>query len=214
MILAGSGVVAGTHDPGRLRHGERLSDAGRHAAQFPRHGLPRDQAVADRFGTALFLAHASAAARCEDRPGAKSSLAVGTGRRDASRMSPSATIPRRAILRGVSFSRRRPGAAVAIVGPSGAGKSTVSRLLFRFYDVDRRRAITIDGQDLQRPSPRTACAPPSASFPRTRCCSTTVHRLQHRLRPTRERRPAEIERRGAAWRSMQDFMLARPARRL
>ena len=27
------------------------------------------------------------------------------------------------------------GKTVAIVGPSGAGKSTISRLLFRFYDV-------------------------------------------------------------------------------
>ena len=32
------------------------------------------------------------------------------------------------------------GQTVAIVGPSGAGKSTMSRLLYRFYDVDRRHA--------------------------------------------------------------------------
>jgi len=37
---------------------------------------------------------------------------------------------------------------VAIVGPSGAGKSTVSRLLFRFYDVTGGR-ILIDGQDIR-----------------------------------------------------------------
>jgi ATP-binding cassette subfamily B protein len=37
---------------------------------------------------------------------------------------------------------------VAIVGPSGAGKSTISRLLFRFYDVTGGR-IEIDGQDLR-----------------------------------------------------------------
>ena len=37
---------------------------------------------------------------------------------------------------------------MAIVGPSGAGKSTISRLLFRFYDVQRGR-ITIDGQDVR-----------------------------------------------------------------
>jgi len=41
-----------------------------------------------------------------------------------------------------------PGHKVAIVGPSGAGKSTVSRLLFRFYDVTNGR-ILIDGQDIR-----------------------------------------------------------------
>ncbi|MGH6932813.1 MAG: ABCB family ABC transporter ATP-binding protein/permease [Dongiaceae bacterium] len=55
--------------------------------------------------------------------------------------------PRRPILKDVSFSVP-PGRTVAIVGPSGAGKSTISRLLFRFYDVNAGR-ITIDGQDIR-----------------------------------------------------------------
>ena len=37
---------------------------------------------------------------------------------------------------------------VAIVGPSGAGKSTISRILFRFYDIGDGR-VTIDGQDIR-----------------------------------------------------------------
>ena len=40
------------------------------------------------------------------------------------------------------------GHTVAIVGPSGAGKSTISRLLFRFYEVTCGR-ILIDGQDIR-----------------------------------------------------------------
>jgi len=55
--------------------------------------------------------------------------------------------PRRPILKEVSFTAH-PGETVAIVGPTGAGKSTISRLLFRFYDVTDG-TITIDGQDVR-----------------------------------------------------------------
>ena len=41
------------------------------------------------------------------------------------------------------------GTTTAFVGPTGAGKSTVSRLLFRFYDVDAGQ-ILVDGQDIAR----------------------------------------------------------------
>jgi ATP-binding cassette subfamily B protein len=55
--------------------------------------------------------------------------------------------PDRQILKGLSFDVPA-GKTVAIVGPSGAGKSTISRLLFRLYDVSGGR-ITIDGQDIR-----------------------------------------------------------------
>jgi ATP-binding cassette subfamily B protein len=55
--------------------------------------------------------------------------------------------PDRTILKGVSFTVP-PGRKLAIVGPTGAGKSTISRLLFRFYDVGSGR-ITIDGHDIR-----------------------------------------------------------------
>lgn len=53
----------------------------------------------------------------------------------------------RPILKDVEF-EVPAGKTIAIVGPSGAGKSTISRLLFRFYDVTGG-AVEIDGQDVR-----------------------------------------------------------------
>ncbi len=56
--------------------------------------------------------------------------------------------PARRILKGINF-EVPAGKTVAVVGPSGAGKSTISRLLFRFYDLSGGR-ILIDGQDIAK----------------------------------------------------------------
>ncbi len=53
----------------------------------------------------------------------------------------------RGILDNISF-RIPAGKTLAIVGPSGAGKSTISRILFRFYDISAGRVL-IDGQDIR-----------------------------------------------------------------
>jgi len=53
----------------------------------------------------------------------------------------------RPILENVSFSIS-PGQTVAVVGPTGAGKSTLSRILFRFYDIESG-SVKIDGLDMR-----------------------------------------------------------------
>ena len=55
--------------------------------------------------------------------------------------------PERIVLKGISFTVPA-GKTVAMVGPSGAGKSTISRILYRFYDI-KSGSVTIDGQDIR-----------------------------------------------------------------
>jgi ABC-type transport system involved in Fe-S cluster assembly fused permease/ATPase subunit len=81
----------------------------------------------------------------EDRPGAKP-LTVTSGAIRFEGVS-FAYEPERPILKNLSF-EVPAGKTVAVVGPSGAGKSTISRLLFRFYDVTGGR-ILVDGQDIR-----------------------------------------------------------------
>jgi ABC-type transport system involved in Fe-S cluster assembly fused permease/ATPase subunit len=80
-----------------------------------------------------------------DRPGAKP-LRVENGAIKFNHVS-FAYEPGRPILKDVTF-EVPAGKMVAIVGPSGAGKSTISRILFRFYDL-ARGTVTIDGQNIK-----------------------------------------------------------------
>ncbi len=93
--------------------------------------LGRTQDISDRAGAALLPA------RLEEAPAATLRFEdVCFGYR-----------PDHQILHGVSFSVPA-GGRVAIVGATGAGKSTISRLLFRFYDVSDGR-VMVDGHDLR-----------------------------------------------------------------
>jgi len=81
----------------------------------------------------------------KDEPGAKAlQVTAGRGQFDNVHF---AYDPERKILQGLSF-EVPAGKTIAIVGPSGAGKSTISRLLFRLYEVSGGR-ILIDGQDIR-----------------------------------------------------------------
>ena len=53
----------------------------------------------------------------------------------------------RKILNDISFDMP-PGKTLAVVGPTGAGKSTLSRILFRFYDISSG-SVKIDGVDIR-----------------------------------------------------------------
>jgi ATP-binding cassette subfamily B protein len=90
-----------------------------------------EQEIADKPGAAALAAHLS-----EDSAGEVVFEDVQFGYQ-----------PNRTILKGVNFTVPA-GGKLAIVGPTGAGKSTISRLLFRFYDVTAGR-ILIDGQDIR-----------------------------------------------------------------
>ncbi len=80
-----------------------------------------------------------------DRPGAQP-LRVKDGRIEFKNVS-FAYDPERPVLNNVSF-EVPAGKMVAIVGASGAGKSTISRILFRFYEVSGGKVL-IDGQDIR-----------------------------------------------------------------
>lgn len=86
-----------------------------------------------------------------DKPGAKPlQVTSGTLRFEDVSFSYEAARP---ILKNVSF-EVPAGKMVAIVGPSGAGKSTISRILFRFYDIQSGR-VTIDGQNIRDVTQKT-----------------------------------------------------------
>ena len=113
--------------------------------------------------------------------------------------------PRRALLADVSFTIPE-GRTLAIVGPSGAGKSTVSRLLFRFYDVDGG-AVRIDGQDVRQVAKSSLRAAIGIVPQDTVLFNDTVYYNIAYGRP--DATPAEVER-AARLARIHDFIVSTP----
>ena len=112
---------------------------------------------------------------------------------------------RRPVLKGISFTVPA-GKTVAIVGPTGAGKSTISRLLYRFYDVTGGR-ILIDGQDIRDITQKSLRASIGIVPQDTVLFNDTVYYNISYGRP--DATPAEVENAGRLAR-IHDFLTSQP----
>jgi len=113
--------------------------------------------------------------------------------------------PERTILKGISFVVPA-GKRVAIVGPSGAGKSTISRLLFRYYDVGGG-AVEIDGQDVREVAQASLRAAIGIVPQDTVLFNDTIYHNIAYGRPSAS--PAEVER-AARLARIHDFVASLP----
>lgn len=143
MLLAARGVVAGYHTIGEFVMINALMIQLYIPLNFM--GMVYREIKQGLVDLENMFALLQVAPEIKDKPGAKP-LNVSKGDIRFENVS-FAYEPDRQILKDLSF-EVPPGKMVAIVGPSGAGKSTISRILFRFYDIQSGH-VTIDGQDIR-----------------------------------------------------------------
>ena len=143
MLLAGRGVLAGTHTVGEFVMINALMIQLYMPLNFM--GMVYREIKQGLVDLETMFALMDEPPEVQDKPGAKP-LVVREGTIRFEHVT-FAYERERTILKDVSF-EVPAGKMVAIVGPSGAGKSTISRILFRFYDIQKGR-VTIDGTDIR-----------------------------------------------------------------
>jgi ATP-binding cassette subfamily B protein len=143
MLLAARGVAVGTHTIGEFVMINALMIQLYMPLNFM--GMVYREIKQGLVDLEAMFALLTEKAEIKDKPGAKP-LVVTKGEIRFENVNFSYERDRE-ILKDLSF-EVPAGKMVAIVGPSGAGKSTISRILFRFYDIQSGR-VTIDGQDIR-----------------------------------------------------------------
>lgn len=103
---------------------------------------PGNKAAGDSKGKGKGGGAAASAAASKTAPGDGSDLEKGQGTGEGAVESHV-----RRVLHGVSFTIE-PNTTTALVGATGSGKSSITRLLFRFYDVDSGQVL-VNGQDVR-----------------------------------------------------------------